>query len=77
MQQSLYDILGISPDADSAEVKKAYRKKAQKLHPDKEEGDKEAFQKVVAAYEVLIDEHKRKQYDEDGTIENEVKDQLR
>lgn len=72
MQQSLYDILGISPDADSAEVKKAYRKKAQKLHPDKEEGDKEAFQKVIAAYEVLIDEHKRKQYDEDGTIENDV-----
>lgn len=72
--KNLYEILGIDKGADSGTVKKAYRKKAQKLHPDKEEGDKEQFQELVAAYEVLIDDARRKKYDETGDIGSKVSD---
>lgn len=75
MIESLYDVLGVGKDADSFAIKKAYRRKAQKLHPDKEEGDSEAFQELVSAYEVLIDEHKRKRYDEDGSVINDAADE--
>lgn len=60
-----YEILGISKDASTAEIKKAYMKLARKHHPDKG-GDKEMFQKVSKAYEVLSDETKRSRYDRFG-----------
>ena len=66
---SLYDVLGIKKTASAAEVKKAYRKKAQKHHPDKPEGDEEAFQQLVIAYNTLSDEARRKHYDETGSTE--------
>ena len=65
MSEDYYDILGISKNASQEEIKKAYRKKAHKHHPDKG-GDEEKFKKVNEAYQVLSDEKKRKQYDQFG-----------
>lgn len=68
MSKTLYDILGVSPDAESGDIKKAYRTKAQRLHPDKETGDEEAFKELLEAYDVLMDATRRKYYDENGTV---------
>ena len=65
MSEDYYDILGVSKDASQDEIKKAYRKKAHKHHPDKG-GDEEKFKKVNQAYQVLSDKKKRKQYDQFG-----------
>lgn len=64
-----YERLGISRDATTEEVKKAYRKLALKYHPDRNEGSKEAearFKEVTEAYEVLRDPEKRATYDRFG-----------
>lgn len=64
-----YDVLEISREATAAEIKKAYRKKAIKYHPDKNPGDPEAekkFKEISEAYEVLSDENKRSIYDRYG-----------
>lgn len=69
MKQDYYDILGVDKSADAATIKKAYRKKAIKFHPDKNPGDKEAeenFKKAAEAYEVLSDENKKARYDQFG-----------
>lgn len=60
-----YDLLDASPDASDADLKKAYRKKALRLHPDKG-GDPELFKEVTHAYEVLSDSQKRHIYDRAG-----------
>jgi DnaJ family protein A protein 2 len=62
---TFYDLLDISTDATEKEIKKAYRKKAMKHHPDKG-GDPEEFKKISKAYQVLSDSNKRKQYDQFG-----------
>lgn len=72
--KNLYEILDVSQDADPDEIKKAYRRKAQQCHPDKENGDEELFKKVKEAYEVLSDELKRKHYDETGELIKEFED---
>jgi molecular chaperone DnaJ len=64
--EDYYSILGISKDASQEEIKKAYRKKAHKHHPDKSDGDEEKFKKVSEAYDVLSDEKKRAKYDKFG-----------
>lgn len=70
--KDLYEVLGVSRDADVAAIKRAYRKLAMKYHPDKNKGDKEAEKMYVElnnAHEVLSDENKRHRYDmfgEDG-----------
>ena len=66
--KSLYDTLGVSKDASSEEIKKAYRRLARKYHPDinKEAGAEDKFKEINAAYEILSDENKRKQYDTYG-----------
>lgn len=61
----LYEVLGVSKDADAKTIKKAYRKLAIKHHPDKG-GDAEKFKEINAAHEVLSDPEKRKLYDKYG-----------
>ncbi|MCY0994338.1 DnaJ domain-containing protein [Nannocystis sp. ILAH1] len=66
---TLYDTLGVTRTAAAAEIKAAYRKLTQQLHPDKNPGDHEAeerFKQVTGAYEVLGDPSRRKLYDEFG-----------
>lgn len=68
-----YDLLGIKPDATFLEIKKAYRKAAIKLHPDKNPDDPTAaakFQEVGEAYQVLSDETLRSKYDKYGKQES-------
>ncbi|WP_044203037.1 molecular chaperone DnaJ [Flammeovirga sp. OC4] len=64
-----YEVLGVSKDASSGEIKKAYRKVAIKYHPDKNPGDsvaEEKFKEAAEAYEILSDDQKRAQYDRFG-----------
>ncbi len=63
-EKDYYSVLGVAPTASQKEITKAYRKLARKLHPDAESGDEEKFKEVSAAYEVIGDEEKRKEYDE-------------
>ena len=68
MSQDLYDILGVSQDADADAIKKAYRKLARQHHPDvnPDPASKEKFGDVSRAYEVLSDPQKRAAYDRGG-----------
>jgi len=66
-EKDLYKILGVSKSDDASAIKKAYRKLAKDLHPDKTKGDKkleDRFKEVSEAYEVLSDDKKRAEYQE-------------
>lgn len=65
---NLYDILGIKRGARPDEVKRAYRRKAQSVHPDKG-GTAEGFAELNRAYQTLSDERLREEYDRTGTNE--------
>lgn len=65
-----YKVLGVSKTADEKEIKSAFRKLAQRYHPDKNPGDKAAedkFKDINEAYEVLGDAQKRSRYDQLGS----------
>jgi curved DNA-binding protein len=69
MANDFYSVLGVTKDADADAIKKAYRKLASSMHPDKHPGDKGAetrFKRVNQAYQVLKDPAKRALYDEFG-----------
>lgn len=73
-----YELLGVARDASQADIKKTYRALAKKLHPDVNPGDEsveQKFKEVTAAYDLLSDEERRRQYDSgmigaDGTAQN-------
>ncbi|NPA54308.1 MAG: DnaJ domain-containing protein, partial [Aquificae bacterium] len=58
-----YKILGVAKNATPEEIKKAFREKAKKYHPDINKSSEEFFKKITVAYETLIDPEKRKKYD--------------
>ena len=65
-EKDYYEVLGVPKNASAADIKKAYRKLAQKHHPDANAGDpkaEERFKEVSAAYDVLGDQEKRTAYD--------------
>jgi molecular chaperone DnaJ len=65
MAEDYYDILGVSKNASQDEIKRAYRKLAMELHPDRNPSKEatEKFKKINESYAVLSDPEKRKQYD--------------
>ncbi len=65
MAKNYYDILGVDKKATSDDVKKAFRKLAQKHHPDKG-GDEAKFKEITEAYSILSDDKKRREYDNYG-----------
>ena len=68
-KRDYYEVLGLNKDASNNEIKKAYRKLAKELHPDKNQGDKESeekFKEVSEAYEHLSDAEKKANYDKYG-----------
>ncbi|WQY27109.1 DnaJ domain-containing protein [Helicobacter pylori] len=68
MSKSLYQTLNVSENANQDEIKKSYRRLARKYHPDlnKTKEAEEKFKEINAAYEILSDEEKRRQYDQFG-----------
>jgi DnaJ-class molecular chaperone len=73
-----YELLGVARDASPADIKKAYRALAKKLHPDVNPGDEaveQRFKEITAAYDLISDEERRRQYDSgmidaDGTAQS-------
>ena len=68
-KRDYYEVLGVSKNASSAEIKSAYRKKAKELHPDLNKDDphaEEKFKEVQEAYSVLSDDNKKRMYDQFG-----------
>ncbi|MFK4057850.1 MULTISPECIES: DnaJ C-terminal domain-containing protein [unclassified Brevundimonas] len=74
-----YKELGVSKGASADEIKKAFRKLAKELHPDKNPGDKvaeERFKRITAAFDLLGDAEKRAKYDR-GEIDADGREQFR
>ena len=72
MKRGLYETLGVAEDADEADVKRAYRRRAVETHPDAG-GDPAEFRRVQEAYEVLSDPERRARYDETGLVDDPEK----
>ena len=68
-----YQVLGLTPEAPTEEIRIAYRKLAKANHPDKHKGDPiyvEKFKDLQEAYDVLSDSYKRKEYDDQLARQN-------
>ncbi|MEZ5180159.1 MAG: DnaJ domain-containing protein [Acidimicrobiales bacterium] len=66
-EKDYYAVLGVTEKADAKEITRAYRKLAREFHPDANPGDaaaEERFKEISAAYDVVGDAEKRKEYDE-------------
>lgn len=70
-----YEDLGVPPTASKETIKRAYRKKAQKAHPDKG-GNEAEFKKLATSYALLSDDAARKRFDETGSTAPEPPDIL-
>lgn len=70
-----YKILGVDRSADPADIKKAYRRLANKYHPDKNQGDTSSeakFKEVSEAYEILSDPQKKQMFDQFGSTSSQA-----
>ncbi|MDP4010433.1 MAG: DnaJ domain-containing protein [Candidatus Spechtbacteria bacterium] len=67
MAKDYYETLEVQKNASKEEIKKAYIKLARKYHPDRG-GDEEKFKEINAAYQILSDDSKRRQYDQFGNV---------
>lgn len=65
MNTELYERLGVETDSDLAEIKKAYRERVLRAHPDRG-GDQDGFHRLQEAYDILSDPDRRKRYDQHG-----------
>src|SRR5437762_11579454 len=68
-KRDYYDVMGVSKTASAGEIRNAHRKLVRQYHPDVNKNNKQAeekFKEVQEAYDVLSDEHKRRQYDQFG-----------
>src|SRR5215211_3733294 len=63
-EKDYYAVLGVSDSASQKDITTAYRKMARETHPDANPGSEERFKEVSAAYDVVGDPEKRKEYDE-------------
>lgn len=75
IDEDLYRLLDVSPDADTVAIRRAYQKLARRYHPDLHPGDprnEELFDAVSQAYEVLSDAERRRVYDEERESREDV-----
>jgi curved DNA-binding protein CbpA len=70
----LYELLGVKRNATQSAIRKAYRKKVQKAHPDVEGGSEAAFNALKEAHDVLMDTDRRLYYDSTGKIQPDEPD---
>lgn len=68
-----YEKLNVPTDASEADIKKAYRRKAQDHHPDKPDGSEDEFHAIKLAYDVLSDPERRRKFDEFGDTDEAPK----
>ena len=73
MPRDYYNILGVNKNASADEIKKAFREKAHKFHPDMPGGDEAKFKELYVAFRVLFDSAKRAQYDDSRQGKAETK----
>lgn len=67
-----YAILNVGRDASAGEIRKAYRHRAKGTHPDAEGGSQAAFEEVAKAFAVLADPRRRAQFDQTGTVDEDM-----